>query len=167
MARAHYLKHLLDSVSTFEMVTRRPLILQTVHDPTALDPLLQVPVPSKLNVMRAEYANCPILTVIDAPGLILKVRHCRKMGIDLSYQLSEIAEGQENVPPKKNANDDLTSGVSRKCQYRIKGDSKMLIIQVLRIKAHHTLRFVCYLHIIIILHCIRDFLPHGKASDSR
>ncbi|KAL8264387.1 hypothetical protein R6Q59_022517 [Mikania micrantha] len=179
-------------------------------------------VPSKLIVMTAEYANCPILTVIDTPGFILKkfaermlvdiylsasdylgenahpfmllyqrtkrrlqmmnfarrypkvdmmkkninpklalffsevvyiiLAHAGRGGgretaeaaakiacwqpgakrnvemdgfVGLSYQLSEIAEGQVNVPSMKIANEDLTPGVTKKCQYRIKGDSKI------------------------------------------
>ncbi|CAM8880074.1 unnamed protein product [Rhodiola kirilowii] len=95
------------NVREVEMGTRRPLILQMVHDPTALDPrcrfqdedseeygspvvlasaiadtiksrteaLLQktkTAVSKKPIVMRAEYAHCPNLTVIDTPGFILK-----------------------------------------------------------------------------------------------
>ena len=89
------------------MGTRRPLIVQMVHDPAALEPRcrlqnedgdeygpvvsdgsiadamrdrtevhlrsLDATVSSKPIVMRAEYAFCPNLTVIDTPGFILKV----------------------------------------------------------------------------------------------
>ena len=88
------------------MGTRRPLIVQMVHDPAALEPRcrlqnedgdeygpvvsdgsiadamrdrtevhlrsLDATVSSKPIVMRAEYAFCPNLTVIDTPGFILK-----------------------------------------------------------------------------------------------
>jgi len=90
------------------MGTRRPLIVQMVHDSTAQEPrcrfqnedgndygqvlsegaiadaikdrteshlsTLGVPVSSKPIVMRAEYAFCPNLTIIDTPGFILKAR---------------------------------------------------------------------------------------------
>ncbi|KAG5235460.1 dynamin-related protein [Salix suchowensis] len=91
------------------MGTRRPLILQMVHDPSALEPrcrfqeedseeygssvvssttiadiiksrtevLLKrtkTAVSSKPIVMRAEYAHCPNLTIIDTPGFVLKAR---------------------------------------------------------------------------------------------
>ncbi|XP_039819194.1 dynamin-related protein 5A-like isoform X3 [Panicum virgatum] len=90
-----------------EMGTRRPLVLQMVHDPTAHDPRcrfkeedseeygsplvvateiadvikqrtqshlqkIQAAVSSEPIFMRAEYAHCPNLTVIDTPGLVLK-----------------------------------------------------------------------------------------------
>ncbi|KAL4293554.1 hypothetical protein S245_063149 [Arachis hypogaea] len=97
------------NVREVEMGTRRPLILQMVHDPTALDPrcrfqeedsdeygsplvlasaiadiiksrtdaLLKktkTAVSPKPIVMRAEYAHCPNLTVIDTPGFVLKAK---------------------------------------------------------------------------------------------
>ena len=90
------------------MGTRRPLIVQMVHDPSAQAPRcrlqdeesdeygpviqpesniadairdrteshlrkLGATVSSKPIVMRAEYAFCPNLTIIDTPGFILKV----------------------------------------------------------------------------------------------
>ncbi|KAI3708390.1 hypothetical protein L2E82_37559 [Cichorium intybus] len=96
------------NVREVEMGTRRPLILQMVHDPTALDPrcrfqeedseeydnpimsasavaetiksrtdtLLKktkTAVSPKPIVMRAEYAHCPNLTIIDTPGFVLKL----------------------------------------------------------------------------------------------
>ncbi|KAK9085316.1 hypothetical protein Sjap_025727 [Stephania japonica] len=97
------------NVREVEMGTRRPLILQMVHDQTALEPrcrfqeedseeygspmvlasaiadviksrteaLLrktQTVVSSKPIVMRAEYAHCPNLTIIDTPGFVLKAK---------------------------------------------------------------------------------------------
>ncbi|KAI5571547.1 hypothetical protein BDE02_11G101300 [Populus trichocarpa] len=97
------------NVREVEMGTRRPLILQMVHDPSALEPrcrfqeedseeygssvvssttiadiiksrtevLLKrtkTAVSSKPIVMRAEYAHCPNLTIIDTPGFVLKAR---------------------------------------------------------------------------------------------
>ncbi|OIT00718.1 PREDICTED: dynamin-related protein 5A [Nicotiana attenuata] len=97
------------NVREVEMGTRRPLILQMVHDPTALEPrcsfqeedseeygspivlasaiadtikfrtesLLKrtrAAVSSKPIVMRAEYAHCPNLTIIDTPGFVLKAK---------------------------------------------------------------------------------------------
>ncbi|KAJ0488624.1 putative dynamin GTPase [Helianthus annuus] len=97
------------NVREVEMGTRRPLILQMVHDPTAADPrcrfqeeesedygspivlsseiadtiksrteaLLKktrTAVSSKPIVMRAEYAHCPNLTIIDTPGFVLKAK---------------------------------------------------------------------------------------------
>uniref|UniRef100_A0A9I9DDA6 Dynamin-type G domain-containing protein n=1 Tax=Cucumis melo TaxID=3656 RepID=A0A9I9DDA6_CUCME len=97
------------NVREVEMGTRRPLILQMVHDPTALDPRCRFQeedseeygnpvvlasaiadiiksrteallkktksaVSSKPIVMRAEYAHCPNLTIIDTPGFVLKAR---------------------------------------------------------------------------------------------
>ncbi|XP_023523453.1 dynamin-related protein 5A [Cucurbita pepo subsp. pepo] len=97
------------NVREVEMGTRRPLILQMVHDPTALEPrcrfqdedseeygnpvvlasaiadiiksrteaLLKktkTAVSSIPIVMRAEYAHCPNLTIIDTPGFVLKAR---------------------------------------------------------------------------------------------
>ncbi|XP_027171400.1 dynamin-related protein 5A-like [Coffea eugenioides] len=97
------------NVREVEMGTRRPLILQMVHDPTALEPrcrfqeedseeygnslssasaiadtiklrteeLLKknrTAVSSKPIVMRAEYAHCPNLTIIDTPGFVLKAK---------------------------------------------------------------------------------------------
>ncbi|XP_031266551.1 dynamin-related protein 5A isoform X1 [Pistacia vera] len=97
------------NVREVEMGTRRPLILQMVHDPTAVDPrcrfqeedseeygspvvlasaiadiiksrteaLLKktkTSVSSKPIVMRAEYAHCPNITIIDTPGFVLKAK---------------------------------------------------------------------------------------------
>ncbi|KAF5728300.1 dynamin-related protein 5A isoform X1 [Tripterygium wilfordii] len=97
------------NVREVEMGTRRPLILQMVHDPTALEPrcrfqeedseeygspvvlasaiadiiksrteaLLKktkTAVSSKPIVMRAEYAHCPNLNIIDTPGFVLKAK---------------------------------------------------------------------------------------------
>ncbi|KAJ9551433.1 hypothetical protein OSB04_015478 [Centaurea solstitialis] len=97
------------NVREVEMGTRRPLILQMVHDATALDPrcrfqeedseeygspimlasaiadtiksrtdaLLKktkTAVSSKPIVIRAEYAHCPNLTIIDTPGFVLKAK---------------------------------------------------------------------------------------------
>ncbi|CAI9303738.1 unnamed protein product [Lactuca saligna] len=97
------------NVREVEMGTRRPLILQMVHDPTALDPRCRfqeedseeysTPIMSasavadtiksrtdtllkktktavspKPIVMRAEYAHCPNLTIIDTPGFVLKAK---------------------------------------------------------------------------------------------
>ncbi|XP_021722822.1 dynamin-related protein 5A-like [Chenopodium quinoa] len=97
------------NVREVEMGTRRPLILQMVHDSTALEPrcrfqdedseeygssislastiadtiksrtevLLKktnTAVSSKPIVMRAEYAYCPNLTIIDTPGFVLKAK---------------------------------------------------------------------------------------------
>ncbi|GLT67278.1 hypothetical protein SLA2020_395990 [Shorea laevis] len=97
------------NVREVEMGTRRPLVLQMVHDPTALEPrcrfqeedseeygspvvlasaiadiiksrteaLLKktkTAVSSKPIVMRAEYAHCPNLTIIDTPGFVLKAK---------------------------------------------------------------------------------------------
>uniref|UniRef100_A0A061RLP0 Dynamin-related gtpase n=1 Tax=Tetraselmis sp. GSL018 TaxID=582737 RepID=A0A061RLP0_9CHLO len=97
------------NVREVEMGTRRPLIVQMVHDPTATSPRcrlqqensdeygavipetsiaeairqrteshlreLGATVSSKPIVMRAEFAYCPNLTIIDTPGFILKARH--------------------------------------------------------------------------------------------
>ncbi|XP_015583690.1 dynamin-related protein 5A isoform X2 [Ricinus communis] len=97
------------NVREVEMGTRRPLILQMVHDPSALDPrcrfqeedseeygspivsattiadviksrteallkTTKAAVSSKPIVMRAEYAHCPNLTIIDTPGFVLKAK---------------------------------------------------------------------------------------------
>ncbi|KAI9085877.1 hypothetical protein K1719_031954 [Acacia pycnantha] len=97
------------NVREVEMGTRRPLILQMVHDPTALEPRCRFqeedseeygsPVVSastiadivksrtdavlkktktsvspKPIIMRAEYAHCPNLTIIDTPGFVLKAK---------------------------------------------------------------------------------------------
>ncbi|CAN1235953.1 Dynamin-related protein 5A [Linum grandiflorum] len=97
------------NVREVEMGTRRPLILQMVHDPTALEPrcrfqeedseeygnpvlsgatiadvirsrteaLLKrtnIAVSAQPLVMRAEYAHCPNLTIIDTPGFVLKAK---------------------------------------------------------------------------------------------
>ncbi|XP_051128749.1 dynamin-related protein 5A [Andrographis paniculata] len=97
------------NVREVEMGTRRPLILQMVHDSTALEPRCRFQeedseeygnpivsstaiadtirsrteehlrktgsaVSSKPIVMRAEYAHCPNLTIIDTPGFILKAK---------------------------------------------------------------------------------------------
>ncbi|KAI4984689.1 hypothetical protein ZWY2020_017319 [Hordeum vulgare] len=100
------------------MGTRRPLVLQMVHDPTALDPAaasrcvprftssreedskeygypmvqvaaianlikqrteshlrtIKAAVSPKPIVMRADYAHCPNLTIIDTPGFVLKAK---------------------------------------------------------------------------------------------
>ncbi|KAF5200329.1 Dynamin-related protein 5a [Thalictrum thalictroides] len=97
------------NIREVEMGTRRPLILQMVHDQSALEPrcrfqdeeseeygspmmlasaiadqikfrtesLLRktrTAVSSKPIVMRAEYAHCPNLTIIDTPGFVLKAK---------------------------------------------------------------------------------------------
>ncbi|XP_062206853.1 dynamin-related protein 5A-like isoform X2 [Phragmites australis] len=96
------------NVREVEMGTRRPLVLQMVHDPTTLEPRcrfqedseeygspmvlataiadlikqrtdshlrkIQAAVSSKPIVMRAEYAHCPNLTIIDTPGFVLKAK---------------------------------------------------------------------------------------------
>ncbi|GLI64442.1 hypothetical protein VaNZ11_007713 [Volvox africanus] len=98
------------NVREVEMGTRRPLIVQMVHDPTAQEPRCRlqeeesneygppivpetavadaiqrrteehlrkmgnIAVSSKPIVMRAEYAYCPNLTIIDTPGFILKAK---------------------------------------------------------------------------------------------
>ncbi|XWS10009.1 hypothetical protein CRYUN_Cryun39dG0038700 [Craigia yunnanensis] len=97
------------NVREVEMGTRRPLILQMVHDPSALEPRCRFqeenseeygsPVVSastiadiiksrteallkktktsvspKPIVMRAEFAHCPNLTIIDTPGFVLKAK---------------------------------------------------------------------------------------------
>ncbi|XP_008812161.2 dynamin-related protein 5A [Phoenix dactylifera] len=97
------------NVREVEMGTRRPLVLQMVHDPSALEPRcrfqeedseeygspmvlasaiadlirsrtevhlrkIQAAVSSKPIVMRAEYAHCPNLTIIDTPGFVLKAK---------------------------------------------------------------------------------------------
>ncbi|KXZ53084.1 hypothetical protein GPECTOR_8g76 [Gonium pectorale] len=98
------------NVREVEMGTRRPLIVQMVHDPTAAEPRCRlqeedsdeygppivpetgvadaiqrrteehlrklggIAVSSKPIVMRAEYAYCPNLTIIDTPGFILKAK---------------------------------------------------------------------------------------------
>ncbi|XP_047334889.1 dynamin-related protein 5A [Impatiens glandulifera] len=97
------------NIREVEMGTRRPLILQMVHDSTALEPrcrfqdddseeygnpvisasaiadiiksrteaLLKktrTAVSSIPIVMRAEYAYCPNLTIIDTPGFVLKAK---------------------------------------------------------------------------------------------
>ncbi|XP_074311104.1 dynamin-related protein 5A [Silene latifolia] len=97
------------NVREVEMGTRRPLILQMVHDSSALEPrcrfqeedseeygspivlasaiadtiksrteaLLKstgTAVSPKPIVMRAEYAHCPNLTIIDTPGFVLKAK---------------------------------------------------------------------------------------------
>ncbi|KAK9832230.1 hypothetical protein WJX74_003725 [Apatococcus lobatus] len=97
------------NVREVEMGTRRPLIVQMVHDPTAEQPRCRLqeedseeygplimpetavseairemtdrhlrtigaPVSAKPIVMRAEFAYCPNLTIIDTPGFILKAR---------------------------------------------------------------------------------------------
>jgi hypothetical protein len=95
------------NVREVEMGTRRPLMLQMLHDPAALEPrcrlqeedsddygpvimpasavaeairvrtedclkMLGTAVSAKPIVMRAEYAFCPNLTIIDTPGFVLK-----------------------------------------------------------------------------------------------
>ncbi|GLC43138.1 hypothetical protein PLESTM_001434900 [Pleodorina starrii] len=98
------------NIREVEMGTRRPLIVQMVHDPTAQEPRCRlqeedsdeygppivpetavadaiqrrteehlrkmggIAVSSKPIVMRAEYAYCPNLTIIDTPGFILKAK---------------------------------------------------------------------------------------------
>ncbi|PKA65352.1 Dynamin-related protein 5A [Apostasia shenzhenica] len=97
------------NVREVEMGTRRPLVLQMVHDPSALEPRcrfqdedseeygsplvlgsaiadlirsrteahlkkIQGAVSGKPIVMRAEYAHCPNLTIIDTPGFVLKAK---------------------------------------------------------------------------------------------
>ncbi|CAN1345141.1 Dynamin-related protein 5A, partial [Linum perenne] len=97
------------NVREVEMGTRRPLILQMVHDPTALEPRCRFQeedseeygspvlsgtamadvirsrteallkrtnsaVSAQPLVMRAEYAHCPNLTIIDTPGFVLKAK---------------------------------------------------------------------------------------------
>ncbi|KAA3467667.1 dynamin-related protein 5A-like [Gossypium australe] len=97
------------NVREVEMGTRRPLILQMVHDPSALEPRCRFqeedseeygsPVVSastiadiiksrteallkktktsvspKPIIMRAEFAHCPNLTIIDTPGFVLKAK---------------------------------------------------------------------------------------------
>ncbi|KAG0589894.1 hypothetical protein KC19_1G056300 [Ceratodon purpureus] len=97
------------NVKEVEMGTRRPLMLQMIHDPEALEPRcrlqdedaddygpvitpvssvadhirirtegflkkLGTAVSAKPIVMRAEYAYCPNLTIIDTPGFILKAK---------------------------------------------------------------------------------------------
>ncbi|KAJ7948663.1 Dynamin related protein 5A [Quillaja saponaria] len=97
------------NVREVEMGTRRPLILQMIHDPIALEPRcrfqeedseeygapvvlasaiadiiksrteallkkIKTAVSSKPIVMRAEYAHCPNLTIIDTPGFVLKAK---------------------------------------------------------------------------------------------
>ncbi|KAI3889324.1 hypothetical protein MKX03_004739 [Papaver bracteatum] len=90
------------NVREVEMGTRRPLILQMVHDDSAVEPRCRfqeedseeygnpvssaskiadiiktrtkTTVSSKPIVMRAEYAHSPNLTIIDTPGFILKAK---------------------------------------------------------------------------------------------
>ncbi|KAG0492982.1 hypothetical protein HPP92_006380 [Vanilla planifolia] len=97
------------NVREVEMGTRRPLVLQMVHDPSALEPRcrfqdedseaygspvvaattvadlirsrteahlkkIHAAVSSKPIIMRAEYAHCPNLTIIDTPGFVLKAK---------------------------------------------------------------------------------------------
>ncbi|KAK8938420.1 Dynamin-related protein 5A [Platanthera zijinensis] len=97
------------NVREVEMGTRRPLLLQMVHDPSSLEPRcrfqdedsedygspvvfgtaiadlirsrtdahlkkIKAAVSSKPIVMRAEYAHCPNLTIIDTPGFVLKAK---------------------------------------------------------------------------------------------
>ncbi|KAJ7561344.1 hypothetical protein O6H91_03G024700 [Diphasiastrum complanatum] len=97
------------NVREVEMGTRRPLMLQMVHDPNATEPRcrlqeedsdeygptivpvsnvaeaikkrteeylkkLHTAVSAKPIVMRAEYAYCPNLTIIDTPGFVLKAK---------------------------------------------------------------------------------------------
>ncbi|KAE8731765.1 Dynamin-related protein 5A [Hibiscus syriacus] len=95
------------NVREVEMGTRRPLILQMVHDPSALASLslpedseeygspvvsaseiadiiksrtevllkkTKTSVSPKPIVMRAEFAHCPNLTIIDTPGFVLKAK---------------------------------------------------------------------------------------------
>ncbi|PSR95692.1 Dynamin-related protein like [Actinidia chinensis var. chinensis] len=97
------------NIREVEMGTRRPLILQMVHEPGALEPRCRFQeedseeygspivlssaiadiiksrteallkrthsaVSSKPIVMRAEYAHCPNLTIIDTPGFVLRAK---------------------------------------------------------------------------------------------
>lgn len=97
------------NVREVEMGTRRPLMLQMVHDPSALEPRcrfqaedsddyealiasssaiadairirteehlkkIRAAVSAKPIVMRAEYAYCPNLTIIDTPGFVIKAK---------------------------------------------------------------------------------------------
>ncbi|MBA0792068.1 hypothetical protein Gohar_016595 [Gossypium harknessii] len=97
------------NVREVEMGTRRPLILQMVHDPSALEPrcrfqeedseeygspvvsastiadiiksrteallkMTKTSVSPKPIIMRAEFAHCPNLTIIDTPGFVLKAK---------------------------------------------------------------------------------------------
>lgn len=97
------------NIREVEMGTRRPLMLQMVHDPSALEPRcrfqdedsddyeapialssaiadairsrtehhlkkIRAAVSAKPIVMRAEYAYCPNLTIIDTPGFVLKAK---------------------------------------------------------------------------------------------
>lgn len=96
------------NICSSEMGTRRPLIVQMLHDAAATEPRCRLqdedssdygdvlpegsiagairdrteshlrrigaPVSSKPIVMRAEYAFCPNLTIIDTPGFIMKAR---------------------------------------------------------------------------------------------
>ncbi|KAI4374700.1 hypothetical protein MLD38_012663 [Melastoma candidum] len=97
------------NVREVEMGTRRPLILQMVHDASALEPRCRfqeedseeygspvvsastiadiiksrtdallmkakMAVSAKPIVMRAEYAHCPNITIIDTPGFVLKAK---------------------------------------------------------------------------------------------
>ncbi|KAM0944673.1 putative dynamin GTPase [Dioscorea sansibarensis] len=97
------------NVREVEMGTRRPLVLQMIHDPDALEPRCRFQeeeseeyggpivlasaiadvirsrtevhlkkvrgaVSAKPIVMRAEYAHCPNLTIIDTPGFVLKAK---------------------------------------------------------------------------------------------
>ncbi|KAK1274929.1 Dynamin-related protein 5A [Acorus gramineus] len=97
------------NVREVEMGTRRPLVLQMVHDPSASEPRCRfqeedseeygspmilasaiadvikmrteahlkktkTAVSPKPIVMRAEYAHCPNLTIIDTPGFVLKAK---------------------------------------------------------------------------------------------
>ncbi|XP_031479930.1 dynamin-related protein 5A [Nymphaea colorata] len=97
------------NVREVEMGTRRPLILQMVHEPSASEPRCRfqeedsddygspivsssaiaeviksrtdshlkksrTTVSPKPIVMRAEYAHCPNLTIIDTPGFVLKAK---------------------------------------------------------------------------------------------
>ncbi|XP_010273938.1 PREDICTED: dynamin-related protein 5A-like [Nelumbo nucifera] len=97
------------NVREVEMGTRRPLIIQMLHDPSAVEPRCRLQeedseeygsllvlgstvadliksrteahlrktktvVSSKPIVMRAEYAHCPDLAIIDTPGFVLKAK---------------------------------------------------------------------------------------------
>ncbi|XP_024627512.1 dynamin-related protein 5A isoform X2 [Medicago truncatula] len=97
------------NVREVEMGTRRPLILQMLHDPSALEPrcrfqeedseeygspvvsastiadiiksrteallkITKTAVSPKPIVLKAEYAHCPNLTIIDTPGFVLKAK---------------------------------------------------------------------------------------------
>ncbi|KAL5989846.1 Dynamin-related protein 5A [Asimina triloba] len=127
------------NVREVEMGTRRPLILQMVHDPSAYEPrcrfqatmmqdedseeygspmvsastiadlikqrtdsLLKktrTAVSPKPIVMRAEYAHCPNLTIIDTPGFVLKVLLVHDMSKEARNTVCDAKKGEpENTP---------------------------------------------------------------------